>query len=221
MLRRLTVLTALFALAAHVPAFAQPRIEASVMGGFAFSDGVSGEARLAQDGNVYDRVDPDDGGTFGFSVGVLPTDQFEVGFLYGWQGSKLVAGGTNDFEIGDLSISTYHGYFAYNFGDSDMKMRPFLLGGLGATSFGSVDFQTVNRTGTIEGETQFSTTWAAGVKYFVNPRVAARLALRWTPTYIKSDAAGWWCDPYWGCYLVGDAQYSSQVELSGGVTVRF
>ena len=30
-----------------------------------------------------------------------------------------------------------------------------------------------------------------------------------------------WCDPYWGCYTVGDAQYSNQWELSGGVTLRF
>jgi len=45
--------------------------------------------------------------------------------------------------------------------------------------------------------------------------------VRWTPTYIKSDAAGWWCDPYWGCYLVGNAQYSNQFDINGGVTFRF
>jgi hypothetical protein len=39
--------------------------------------------------------------------------------------------------------------------------------------------------------------------------------------FVKSDAAGWWCDPYWGCYVVSDAQYSNQLELSGGVTLRF
>ncbi|MET0213234.1 MAG: hypothetical protein ABW292_09540 [Vicinamibacterales bacterium] len=39
--------------------------------------------------------------------------------------------------------------------------------------------------------------------------------------YIKSDAAGWWCDPYWGCYLVGDPQYSNQFGFTGGVTIRF
>jgi len=51
--------------------------------------------------------------------------------------------------------------------------------------------------------------------------VGARVGLHWTPTYIKSDAAGYWCDPYWGCYLVGDAQYANQFNLNGGVTVRF
>jgi hypothetical protein len=45
--------------------------------------------------------------------------------------------------------------------------------------------------------------------------------LAWTPTYIKSDAEGWWCDPYWGCYTVGSAQYSNQFQLAGGITLRF
>lgn len=53
------------------------------------------------------------------------------------------------------------------------------------------------------------------------PRVGARVGVLWTPTYIKSDAAGWWCDPFWGCYLVGNAQYSHQFDISGGITFRF
>ena len=77
----------------------------------------------------------------------------------------------------------------------------------------------INRS--IPGETQFSTTWAAGVKLFPNPHVGVRLAMEWTPTYIKTDSVGWWCDPYWGCYLVGNAQYSNQFQFNGGVTVRF
>jgi hypothetical protein len=39
-------------------------------------------------------------------------------------------------------------------------------------------------------------------------------------TSIKSNAAGWWCDPYWGCYVIEDVQYSSQFQLSSGVTFR-
>jgi hypothetical protein len=44
--------------------------------------------------------------------------------------------------------------------------------------------------------------------------------MHWTPTYIKSDPGGWWCG-YYGCYLVGDAQYSNQLHFVGGVTARF
>jgi hypothetical protein len=59
------------------------------------------------------------------------------------------------------------------------------------------------------------------VKIYPTKVVGFRAEARWTPTYIKSDAAGWWCDPFWGCYVVGNAQYSNQIELSGGITLRF
>jgi hypothetical protein len=45
--------------------------------------------------------------------------------------------------------------------------------------------------------------------------------MQWTPTYIKSDAEGWWCDPWFGCYVVGSSQYSNQIEFTGGIAFRF
>ena len=115
------------------------------------------------------------------------------------------------------TVYNYHGYFAYNFGDTDAVARPYILGGLGATQYGSLD----TAAGEIGGETQFSTTWAAGLKLFPGPNFGIRLEARWTPTYIKSDPEGYWCDPYWGCYTVGDAEFSNQFELSGGIILRF
>ena len=209
-------------LACAAPALAQsPRVEVTVLGGWTFSDGVSGDPTLSGDGNIYDRVDPKDSASFGVGVGILATDNAEVGFLWGYQPSTLLISGTNEKELGDLTVSTYHGYFAYNYGDTDAMIRPFVFGGLGATNFSSLDVKIGNQIRTISGETQFSTTWGGGVKILPSPRLGLRIAARFTPTYIKSDAGGWWCDPYWGCYLVGDAQYSNQFELSGGVSFRF
>jgi hypothetical protein len=59
------------------------------------------------------------------------------------------------------------------------------------------------------------------VKVYPGKNVGLKLGMRWTPTYIKSDATGWWCDPYWGCYVTGDSQYSNQFEFGGGITLRF
>jgi opacity protein-like surface antigen len=205
------------------PALAQDKkVEVSVNLGWTFADGVSGDAVRALDGNVYDRLDPKDSFKWGLQFGILATQNAEVGFLYGQQLSTLTAGGTATKEIGDLKINTYHGYFGYNFGATDAPLRPYVLFGLGATSYSSVDFTRINgASGTIDGGTQFSTTLGAGVKAFPTPNVGVRFGVQWTPTYIKSDAAGWWCDPYWGCYVVGDAQYSNQWDLGGGVTFRF
>ena len=221
MYKRIALLLCALVPAMAAPAAAQARVEVSGFVGWAFSDGVSGNAVLAADGNIYDRLDPEDSILYGFSAGYLVTPNVELGFLYSTQPSTLILGGTNDREVADFDVSTYHGYFAYNFGEEDAPLRPFILIGLGATSFGGFDATFAGQTREISGETQFSGTLAAGVKFFFHKNIGARAAFRFTPTYIKSDAAGWWCDPFWGCYLVGDAQYSNQVEFSGGLTFRF
>jgi opacity protein-like surface antigen len=221
MLKRILMLAGLLVLAGGLPASAQARVEISGFAGWVFSDGVSGDATVGADGQIYDRIDPKDSANFGFSFGVLATENAEVGFIYGRQNSTLVAGGTSEREIGDLAVTTYHGYFGYNWGPADSVVRPYFFGGLGATNFGEVTGTILGQTRTINSETQFSTTWGAGVKIFPSPHVGVRIGAQWTPTYIKTDAGGWWCDPWWGCYLVGDAQYSNQFQFNGGITFRF
>jgi opacity protein-like surface antigen len=197
-------------------------MEAGVFGGWTLSDGVSGDPVLAGDGNIYDTVDVKDSGSWGFDVGVNVTDNFQVGFLFGQQLSSLEISGSTTREFGDLTVNTYHPYFAYNAGLMDGRVRPYALVGFGATNYGSVSFTRVNgQAGETASETQFSTTWGGGVKLYPSGNVGIRLGAQWTPTYIKTDAEGWWCDPYWGCYLVGDAQYANQFQFNGGVTFRF
>jgi opacity protein-like surface antigen len=86
----------------------------------------------------------------------------------------------------------------YNFMDEHSHFRPYVLGGLGATNYGSVTF--TDATGVkrdIGGQTKFSSTWGGGVKVYAAPNLGFRFGVRFTPAYIKSDSAGWWCDPYW------------------------
>ena len=222
MLKKIALQVALATVVMASPALAQEkRVEVSVLVGWTFADGVDGQSVPTPSG-IFDRVDPKDSFKWGLGFGVLATENAEVGFLFGQQMTTLQAGGTSTVDIGDMNISTYHGYFGYNWGDSDAVARPYALIGLGATNYGGVDFTRANgQSGTIGSETQFSTTWGAGVKFFPSPSVGARVGLHWTPTYIKSDPGGYWCDPYWGCYLVGDAQYSNQWDFSGGITFRF
>src|SRR5262245_32350938 len=100
MFRHVVVAAALLVAVGARPAHAQAKVEAGVNFGWTFSDGVSGNAVRAGDGNVYDRVDPKDSGSLGFHVGVLVTENAEVGFLYSHQFSNLVLGGTNEKELG-------------------------------------------------------------------------------------------------------------------------
>jgi hypothetical protein len=197
------------------------RVEIGGNVGWTFSDGVTGGPVSVPGVGLFDSIEPKDSLSWGLSLGFFVTSNVEVEFLFDRQQSQLAVAGSTEIEVGDMNVDNYHGVLAYNFGDGDAKVRPFVFGGLGATRYSDVGFSVGNQARSTGGETQFSTTWGAGVKLYPGERFGISLQGRWTPTYIKSDAAGWWCDPYWGCYLLSDAQYANQFELTGGITLRF
>jgi hypothetical protein len=210
---RKTILTAmLVALGAATAKAQDPRVELSATAGWTFSDGVN--VGTIDESPI--QVGPKDAFSWGARIGFNFTENSEIGVLFASQSTDLEATGILRRTI-PQTVYNYHGYFAYNFGASDAKVRPYLLGGLGATQYGSLD----TAAGSIGGETQFSSTWALGLKMFPSPRFGLRLETRWTPTYIKTDPEGYWCDPYWGCYTVGEAEFSNQFEVSGGIVIRF
>jgi Outer membrane protein beta-barrel domain len=217
------MVTALLCVVMLTPAIAsaQSRVEVSGIVGWTISDGVEGDGILAGDGNIYNAIDIKDSFSWGFGIGFNVSETTEVGFLFNQQMSTLAIEGTTTRDVGDMNVTSYHPYFAYNFGESDAALRPFILFGLGATSYSSVGFTGIAGPRETGGETQFSTTWGAGVKYFAGPNVGIRISGTWTPTYISTQEGGWWCDPYWGCYVVGDAKYANQFHLNGGITFRF
>ena len=198
-----------------------PRIEIGGSAGWTNSDGVSFQGVVAGDGNVYNGIEPKDSFSWSLNVGYLVNPNVEVGFLFDQQKSSLLVTGSTEREIGDMSVNNYHGYAAYNFGEPDARVRPYLMLGLGATSYGGVPFSVGGVSRETEGSSQFSGTFGGGIKLYPSERVGVKLGARWTPTYIKSDSVGWYCDPFWGCYLVGDPQYSNQLELTGGLVFRF
>lgn len=221
MIRKVAMTAALMAAAGSLVSAQEKRVEISGTAGWTFSDGVSGDAVTVPGVGTFNRIDPKNASSWGLRLGFLVGDGAEVGFLYDQQATTLEVGGTSTFDLGDLTIRNYHGYFAYNFGDADAGARPYVLIGLGATQYGTLSVSVGNVSRNIAGVTRFSGTGAVGVKLFPSPGFGIRIEGRWTPTYIKSDAAGWWCDPFWGCYVVGNAQYANQFQLGGGITLRF
>ncbi len=215
MLRRCLVAVALIGLVAST-ASAQGRIEVSGVIGYTFSEGVSFNG-AAVNGNVYTRVDPAASVSFGFSFGGYVSEQAQIEFLWSRQPSTLEVTGAGPKLTADMSVVNYHGNFIYNFGYEDTKVRPFIFMGLGATSYGDAVFPAK----TLPGITKFSWAFGGGVKAYASPHVGFKGQVRWVPTYIKSDGYGWWCDPFYGCGAVGNAHYSHQFELTGGIVARF
>ena len=172
------VLNAVVVMLAAVPAFAQePKVEVGVTFAWVFSDGVSGDAILVPGQGTFDRLDPKDSFGWGIDLGFFVGPNTEVGFIYGNQRSTLQAGGSTTKDIGDMSINTYHGTFTYNMGESDARIRPYVMGGLGVTSFGDVAYTRANGVaGSISGASKFSTTGGAGVKLYGTARRSPRFA---------------------------------------------
>ena len=214
---------ALAAILVAAPSRAQDsKVEISGLAGWTLSDGVSGASILAADGNIYNEIGPKDSFSWGLTIGYVLNENYTLEFMYDQQVSKLEVQGTATREIGDFKINSYHGAIVWNGGPADSTMRPFFFLGAGATSYPGVDFTGVNGDQReIGGNSKFSGTLGAGLKVYPGSNVGLKFQARWTPTYIKSDTEGYWCDPYWGCYVVGDAQYANQFGFTGGITLRF
>ena len=223
MLRRGLVAIAALVVLSPSPASAQePRIEITGFGGYTVSEGVNVD-RGSLVSEFIDKVNPTSGTSFGAGVGVFVSDYAQVGFQWSQQDSNLEVDGTTKRNVASLTVNNYHGVFTYNFAEPGAQVVPFAFGGVGVTEYSPGDVMGL----AIEGETQFSSTWGGGVKLYPLPRVGISLTGRWTPTYIKSDVAGIYCSPYWspyypsGCVALPDPDYSNQLEITGGISLRF
>jgi opacity protein-like surface antigen len=224
MIRRIAGFSAAMLLAYATPVLAQ-RFEFSVSGGYTTSEGVSVTDRALL-GFVFTDVQVKSGSSFNFTGGVYVSEASLIEFLYARQSSLLTAEGVGaDLDVSDLNVDSYHVNFVYHWFDADAAFRPYASFGLGATNYAFGRFLLPALPGVsgtdIDDNTQFSGTLGAGVKFYFARSVGVKVGIRWIPTYIKSDAAGYWCDPFYGCWLVADANYSHQFDVSGGVTIRF
>jgi opacity protein-like surface antigen len=197
------------------------RLELSANVGYTTSEGFGVQEGTVLQG-ILDAFNPKSGFTWGAQLDVLPTPNFALGFLWSQQYSKLngdIQNSDEDADFTDMLVHNYMGVFTYNFGDAESPFRPFIFGGLGATYY---DPDAINGLH-IDSATKFASTWGGGVKFFATPRLGLKTGIRWTPTYIKSDPEGIWCSPFWvgACWVVGDSDYSNQLEFNGGVVFRF
>ena len=111
----------------------------------------------------------------------------------------------------DLNLDQYHGNLIITLADEQVRLKPFLLVGMGATRAG----------GAGDSITKFSMGVGGGVRYFFSEHMGMRMQGRWSPTYIKSTTAGFYCS-YWGfCWEINDAHFLHQYDATVGLIVRF
>lgn len=112
----------------------------------------------------------------------------------------------------DLDIDTIHGEFLIGGNRRSRNWGYFILG-IGAT--------ILSPDGDRDAETRFSGTIGGGFRFGFTPNVGLRLEGRWMPTYLYSTDAGYWCDPFFGCYVVADDTFLSQFEGAAAIGIRF
>jgi hypothetical protein len=206
------------ALVLLVPAAACAQIfEIGGHAGYTLTDGIGFTPTLVM-GRTYDEVKHTDSFSWGFTAGARVRRGYGIGFLFDRQQSELQVGGPAvETNLSDVNVDNYHGIFSFD-GPLTPTVSGFFFFGLGATSFGEVNI--MGRS--VDGPTEFSTTWGLGIKtYPKEGNIGLRAGVRWTPTYMKTDPDGWWCDPYWGCTTYGDPDYIHQVQFFGGISYRF
>jgi len=151
-------------------------------------------------------------GTF-VDVGLTENSQFD--FMWNRNNSSYDAHNilTNSyFHAYDSDIDQFQFGALYMFRSSEVKLRPYIVGGLGFT-------HDSNSNGT-PNRTEFSWSIGGGVKYYASRHIGFRADARYLPTYGSSSNATY-CDPFFGCYNTKVSNYLNRGSFVGGLIIRF
>ena len=199
------------------------RLEIGGTLGYTISDGVHGLGVRGASGLPASGITLEDGLSYSLFTAYFLNENVQLGVQASHQESELHLTAQPPVEIGSPGVDNYHAVSMTLLGDDDLRARPYFLFGLGVTRFGRVNFTGLDGAPrAFKARTRFSPTIGTGVKFYLPSRkYGLNLGVRWTPTFLKADSSGFWCDPYWGCFLTDNSQFIHQLELAGGLQVRF
>jgi hypothetical protein len=205
------VMTACTTLALLASAFAQ---------NFEFTPHVGGQINGGLDlsTSLFHRFEVANGVNYGITLGYLLGEHYGVEFLWNQNKADVRAqpfGGFSSVKLFTMTQNQYLGNFLFHFTPREDKLRPFVMAGLGAAA---LDPQVHG----VSGATRFVYAIGGGAKYNLSNHFGLRGQFKWSPTYITSTNGGYWCDPFWGgCWLVGNNHYLHELDITGGITIRF
>jgi hypothetical protein len=168
--------------------------------------------------SLFRRIEVGNSTNYGVTAGYLLGEHYGVEFQWNHTQADTLAqpvGSGSDIKVFNLNQNQYMGNFVFHFTEREAKLRPFAFFGLGASDL------SPDRNG-VDGVTRFAVSLGGGAKYNISKHFGLRGQAKWSPTYITSTDAGYWCDPFWGgCWVVGNDHYLHEFDISGGITLRF
>jgi Outer membrane protein beta-barrel domain len=167
---------------------------------------------------AFQRIEVANGVNYGITAGYLLGEHYGVEFQWNQNKSNTFAqpiGGFSSVRLFNLSSNQYIGNFVLHLTARDVRLRPFLLFGIGANVLNP-------QVSGVSGATRLVYSFGAGAKYNMGSHFGLRGQAKWSPTYITTTNAGYWCDPFWGgCWSVGNSHYLNEFDITGGITLRF
>jgi opacity protein-like surface antigen len=109
-------------------------------------------------------------------------------------------------ELFEIDVRQLFGSVVYQWGLEDARVRPFVLGGLGATFFEADD---------IPGETKLAGAVGGGARVFLHRRLGFNVQAKYNFTLLNDESSDF-CDPFGFC-----ASSVGSFELLSGVVFRF
>ena len=161
------------------------------------------------------RLRVDNSLAFGTMIDVGITENSQFDFMWNRNNTSYDAHNvlTNSyFHAYDSDIDQFQFGTLYMFRNSEVKLRPYIVGGLGFTHDSNSN-STPNRT-------EFSWSIGGGVKYYASRHVGFRADVRYLPTYGSSSNATY-CDPFFGCYTTRVSNYLNRANIVGGIIFKF
>ncbi len=155
-----------------------------------------------------------DAGSFGVHLGFRVARDGEIELLYARQNTRLATAGLFTGEpLFDLALETWQAGGNYLFAEEGARLRPYIGAGLGIT-------RLLPEPASLQDETRFSASFAAGVKVSLARHLGLRLEARGFFTVLESDRQTF-CGSGQGCLVHASGSDISQGEVRAGLVLRF
>jgi hypothetical protein len=161
------------------------------------------------------RLRVDDAVAYGAMIDIGLSENTQFDFMWNRNNTSYDAHNilsNSYFHAYDSDIDQFQFGTLYMFRSSEVKLRPYIVGGLGFT-------HDSNSNGT-PNRTEFSFNIGGGVKYYVSRHMGFRGDVRYLPTYGSSSNATY-CDPFFGCYNTRVSNYLNRANIVGGIIFKF
>jgi opacity protein-like surface antigen len=199
-------------------AFAQQQFEIAPFAGWQHGNDIF-------DQPTSTRLDVANGSAYGFIIDVSLTENLQAEFIYNRRSTTVDVtappqeGFPDGINIQGAPVigSYYQGGLIYNFSIwNKPEFKPFIGFGLGAASFKENDDRA-----DAQSTSNFSMSFAGGVKYFFTKNIGFRGEYRLFSTNTDFVQRGYWCD-WWGwCWTFASKEYLWQSQFIGALVIGF